>query len=96
MVRAMAASPGLATIWWTNDWSIFSSSNGRRLSWPPGRASIASSSGRSFAMRRHGHMIIGTLRLFGFNVFRNTYKPLLSESILEFWNRYYYYFKELT
>jgi hypothetical protein len=43
----------------------------------------------------HGHMIIGTLRLFGFNVFRNTYKPLLSESILEFWNRYYYYFKEL-
>ena len=43
----------------------------------------------------HGHMIIGTLRLFGFNVFRNTYKPLLSESVLEFWNRYYYYFKEL-
>jgi hypothetical protein len=42
------------------------------------------------------HMIIGTLRLFGFNVFRNTYKPLPPESILEFWNRYYYYFKELT
>ncbi|HRD94675.1 MAG TPA: hypothetical protein PK201_16260 [Accumulibacter sp.] len=32
----------------------------------------------------HGHMIIGTLRLFGFNVFRNTYKPLLSESVLAF------------
>lgn len=43
----------------------------------------------------HGHMIIGVLRIFGFNVFRNTYKPLLAESIVEFWNRYYYYFKEL-
>ena len=43
----------------------------------------------------HGHAIIGTLRLFGFNIFRNTYKPLLAESVVEFWNRYYYYFKEL-
>ena len=42
-----------------------------------------------------GHLIIGWLRLFGFYVFRSTYKPLLSESIIEFWNRYYYYFKEL-
>ncbi len=42
-----------------------------------------------------GHVWIGILRLFGFNVFRNTYKPLLAETILEFWNRYYYYFKEL-
>lgn len=42
-----------------------------------------------------GHFIIGVLRLFGFNVFRNTYKPLLAESIVEFWNRYYFYFKEL-
>ena len=43
----------------------------------------------------YGHAIIAVLRLFGFNVFRNTYKPLLAESIVEFWNRYYYYFKEL-
>ncbi len=42
-----------------------------------------------------GHVYIGVLRLCGFAVFRNTYKPLLSESIVEFWNRYYYYFKEL-
>ena len=42
-----------------------------------------------------GHIIIGWVRLFGFNVFRNTYKPLLAESVVEFWNRYYYYFKEL-
>ncbi len=42
-----------------------------------------------------GHLIVGCLRLFGFNVFRNTYKPLLSQSLVEYWNRYYYYFKEL-
>jgi hypothetical protein len=42
-----------------------------------------------------GHAWIGVLRLFGFNVFRNTYKPLLAETIVDFWNRYYYYFKEL-
>lgn len=42
-----------------------------------------------------GHRIIAVLRLFGFNVLRNTYKPLLAESVQEFWNRYYYYFKEL-
>jgi hypothetical protein len=42
-----------------------------------------------------GHEIVGVLRLFGFNVFRNTYKPLLAPSVVEFWNRYYYYFKEL-
>jgi hypothetical protein len=42
-----------------------------------------------------GHEIVGILRLFGFNVFRNTYKPLLAPSVVEFWNRYYYYFKEM-
>lgn len=42
-----------------------------------------------------GHVIVGCLRLLGFNVFRNTYKPLLSQSIIEFWGRYHFYFKEL-
>ena len=42
-----------------------------------------------------GHVIIAWLRLSGFHVFRNTYKPLLAESVVEFWNRYYFYFKEL-
>ena len=42
-----------------------------------------------------GHVIVGCLRLLGFNVFRNTYKPLLAESVVEFWNRFYFYFKEL-
>jgi len=42
-----------------------------------------------------GHEIVGILRLFGFNIFRNTYKPLLAPSVVEFWNRYFYYFKEM-
>jgi hypothetical protein len=42
-----------------------------------------------------GHIVIGLVRMFGFNVFRNTYKPLLAVTIVEFWNRYYHYFKEL-
>lgn len=42
-----------------------------------------------------GHEIVGVLRLLGFNIFRNTYKPLLAPSVVEFWNRYFYYFKEL-
>ena len=46
-------------------------------------------------MGANGHIIVGCLRLFGFDVFRNTYKPLLAETIVEFWNRYYFYFKEL-
>ncbi len=50
---------------------------------------------RTLKIAARGHHWIGVLRLFGFNVFRNTYKPLLAESIISFWNRYYYYFKEL-
>ena len=50
---------------------------------------------RTLNLAISGHFVIGTLRLFGFNVFRNTYKPLLSESLVDFWNRFYYYFKEL-
>jgi len=49
----------------------------------------------TLSLAAKGHIIIGCLRLLGFNVWRNTYKPLLAQSILEFWNRFYYYFKEL-
>jgi D-alanyl-lipoteichoic acid acyltransferase DltB (MBOAT superfamily) len=49
----------------------------------------------TLSLAAKGHTWVGVIRLFGFNVFRNTYKPLLAESIVEFWNRYYYYFKEL-
>jgi hypothetical protein len=42
-----------------------------------------------------GHRIIAVCRMAGFLALRNTYSPLSSRSIAEFWNRYYYYFKEL-
>ncbi len=41
------------------------------------------------------HVAIALLRLAGFNVFRNTYRPLLAESIVDFWARLSYYFKEI-
>ena len=50
---------------------------------------------RTLKTAARGHQWIGALRLLGFNVFRNTYKPLLADSIVSFWNRFYYYFKEL-
>ena len=42
-----------------------------------------------------GHLIIATCRMSGFCALRNTHKPFTSISLYEFWNRYYYYFKEL-
>jgi len=49
----------------------------------------------TLSLAAKGHVWVGVIRLFGFNIFRNTYKPLLAQNIVEFWNRYYYYFKEL-
>lgn len=42
-----------------------------------------------------GHRIVAYCRMAGFLALRNTYRPLESRSIAEFWNRYYFYFKEL-
>ncbi len=42
-----------------------------------------------------GHIIIASARLAGFRMLRNSYRPLSSRSIAEFWNRYFYYFKEI-
>ena len=42
-----------------------------------------------------GHRIIASCRIAGFNALRNTYRPLSSTTIAEFFNRFYYYFKEL-
>jgi len=42
-----------------------------------------------------GHIIIAYVRMAGFNALRSTYKPLGAPTIAEFWNRYFYYFKEL-
>jgi hypothetical protein len=42
-----------------------------------------------------GHLIIACCRMAGFNALRNTYRPLSSRTVAEFFNRYYFYFKEL-
>jgi hypothetical protein len=42
-----------------------------------------------------GGIIVATARLAGFRLLRNTYRPLESRTLAEFWNRYYFYFKEL-
>jgi hypothetical protein len=42
-----------------------------------------------------GHTAIAIARFAGFRLLRNTYRPLESTTIAEFWNRYYFYFKEL-
>jgi hypothetical protein len=42
-----------------------------------------------------GHFFVACCRMCGFRILRNTYKPLQSPSIAEYWNRYNYYFKEL-
>jgi hypothetical protein len=42
-----------------------------------------------------GHTIVAGLRLLGFNALRNTYAPFRARTIAEFWNRIYFYFKEL-
>lgn len=42
-----------------------------------------------------GHKIIACCRMAGFNALRNTYRPLSSRTVAEFFNRYYFYFKEL-
>jgi len=42
-----------------------------------------------------GCRIIAVCRMAGFNALRNTYRPLYSTTIAEFFNRYAYYYKEL-
>lgn len=42
-----------------------------------------------------GHGVIAVARLAGYRLPRNTWRPLESRSLADFWNRYYYYFKEL-
>ncbi len=42
-----------------------------------------------------GGAIIACARMAGFRLLRNTYNPLESTTLAEFWNRYYFYYKEL-
>ena len=39
--------------------------------------------------------IISVCRMAGFNALRNSYRPLSSRTLADFFNRFYYYFKEL-
>ena len=48
-----------------------------------------------FTFSIFGHRIIAVCRMAGFNALRNTYRPLSATTIMEFFNRFYYYFKEL-
>ncbi len=56
---------------------------------------IAHFAGAMLELTVSGHIIIACCRMAGFNVLRNTYRPLEARTVAEFWNRYYYYFKEL-
>jgi hypothetical protein len=42
-----------------------------------------------------GNSVVACCRMAGFRAFRNTYRPFRARTVAEFWNRYYYYFKEL-
>lgn len=42
-----------------------------------------------------GHVIVAVIRMAGYGIPRNTVNPLASRSLAEFWNRYFYYYKEL-
>lgn len=42
-----------------------------------------------------GHVLVAIVRMIGFAIPRNTVNPLASRSLAEFWNRYFFYYKEL-
>lgn len=42
-----------------------------------------------------GGIIVASARMAGFRLPRNTYRPLEARTLAEFWNRYYFYYKEL-
>lgn len=42
-----------------------------------------------------GHFIVAVVRMVGYRIPRNTRNPLASRTLAEFWNRYFFYFKEL-
>jgi hypothetical protein len=50
---------------------------------------------RLFELTVFGHTIVACCRMAGFAALRNTYRPFEARNVADFWNRYYYYFKEL-
>ena len=49
----------------------------------------------TLGMAAWGHTIVGIARLAGFRLPRNMCRPLQSRTLIDFWNRYFFYFKEL-
>jgi hypothetical protein len=41
------------------------------------------------------HTMVGVFQLAGYRIPRNVDAPLLASTVLDFWNRYFFYFKEL-
>jgi hypothetical protein len=41
------------------------------------------------------HVVVAIVRMAGYAIPRNTARPLSARTLAEFWNRYYFYFKEL-
>lgn len=69
---------------------------GQALPWHQNWASLVfQAAGAALALAVLGHKIIAVARLAGFGVPRNTWRPLEARTLADFWNRYYYYFKEL-
>ena len=56
---------------------------------------VFQAAGAGLALAVLGHKIIALARLAGFALPRNTWRPLEARTLADFWNRYYYYFKEL-
>lgn len=65
---------------------------GRMAGWA---ALIWATAHAALALAVWGHQIVAVARLAGFALARNSYRPLESTTLAEFWNRYYFYFKEL-
>lgn len=42
-----------------------------------------------------GHVLVAFVRMIGYGIPRNTVNPLASRTLAEFWNRYFFYYKEL-
>ena len=42
-----------------------------------------------------GHLLVAIIRMVGYRIPRNTRNPLASRTLAEFWNRYFFYYKEL-
>jgi hypothetical protein len=49
----------------------------------------------AFGLAVFGHQVVAVARLAGFRLQRNTWRPLESRTLADYWNRYYFYFKEL-